>query len=156
MALVVGLNSYINVEDADTYFGDRFEAGIWSALSGPEREKALVTATTLLDDLGWVGTKAPGQSLGFPREGIYYDNRVGNYVTLTQEIPNVVLRATCELAYHIASNPTLLNQVPAPKRIKVDVIDLIPAQATPIVPREIKRLLGSLLTFFHANYWIPT
>jgi len=105
MALVVGTNSYINVADADTYFGDLIHAELWTAASEETQAKALVTATKMLDRRYWAGTKySDAQALDWPRSGL--TDPEGNEVA-EDAVPQFVLDATCELALALIEDPSI-------------------------------------------------
>jgi hypothetical protein len=94
VALEVGTNSYVSVEEADAFFADRFLAepfvGVWGNATSEDKEKALITATQRVDANRFVGAKAdPLQALEFPRR---YDVREGDepgVLVETAVLPNV-------------------------------------------------------------------
>jgi hypothetical protein len=105
MALVKGTNSYATIAEADAYFANRLENDAWLALTNPQKERALVTATRNLDLLEWEGTIASeSQPLAFPRVGTYFDARVGGYVTFGSEPPALVIQALYEMAFAASVN----------------------------------------------------
>lgn len=108
MALTVGTNSYIDADDADLYFADALHADEWAASTVPTKEKALVTATRMLDRQRWVGTKtASDQGLMWPRTGI--TDAAGTAVDSTT-VPQAVLDATCELALSLIEDQSVQTQ----------------------------------------------
>lgn len=66
-------NSYATILEADAYFLNRYHVSFWGTLSAADKEKLLVTATSLLDwYVKWVGTKySDEQALAWPRTGVY-------------------------------------------------------------------------------------
>lgn len=82
-------NSYVSVQDADAYFGDRGNTS-W-ATTQEEKEVALVRATDYVDGrfgLQFIGEKATDtQSLAWPRTNTPFTG-----------IPRQLLRACCEYA----------------------------------------------------------
>ena len=83
MALVKGTNSYVTVAEADSYFAERLHSETWSGASPTDKEKALITATGLLDQKPWVGEAEDElQPLAFPRIGYYYDPKYGRDLDL--------------------------------------------------------------------------
>ena len=106
MALTVGTDSYVSVEEADTYFAWRFfvNTSEWDNASTEQKENALVEATRRMDQLELRGRKKdPGQVLQFPR----------CYSTVVEDEPKVVCdagvlpnvkRACCEEALTILSD----------------------------------------------------
>lgn len=87
MALVVGTNSYVTVAEADTYFGDRFGADDWLALTEEVKEQLLISAMPLLETYcDWSGEKTDDeQVLEFPRNG-------------DTVVPQAIKNGQCELA----------------------------------------------------------
>jgi hypothetical protein len=152
--LIVGKNAYTTLELADAYFEDRFDADKWASVSDTDKEKALITATAMLEELEWVGTSQSGQSLSFPRNGVYYNKKTGLDEYLQDEVPVCVVNATCELAYHLVANPGVLNPDTVPPRIKVDVIDIVAAPRIPRIPRHIRQMVSHLLRP-QREFWIP-
>ena len=102
MALTVGVNSYISVEDADAILSDRLDVAAWVDASLEQKASALITATALLERETWIGQVVdPLQKLAWPRtNGTYFDARLGQSVNLNNTVPNRIVLATVELAYH--------------------------------------------------------
>lgn len=96
MALLKGTNSYLDNSDADTYFADALHSAVWDAATEANQNKALVTATRMLDRQRWEGAKTGDpQALQFPRTGL--TDRDGNAVS-SVTVPADVESATAELA----------------------------------------------------------
>ena len=94
--------SYISVEDADVYFGDRYGADQWRAATEVHKAQALATATRSIDMQRLRGRKADdAQPLAFPR-AIYWR---GAWST-EDAVPEAVKAATCEEALAILSQDT--------------------------------------------------
>jgi hypothetical protein len=110
MSLVVGTNSYIDVTNADLYFAERLHSVNWTGAETADKEKALIQATGMIDDLfDWPGTVTDeDQSLGWPRTGVY--DCEGREVD-PDTIPDAIEKATCEQAIYLlgAIDP---NQTP--------------------------------------------
>ena len=88
-------NSYISLEDADTYFLNTPHAGEWNDVHDPEA--ALLHATVLLDTLDWIGQRATDeQALEWPR--INDDDDLYEVDFADDEIPPKLKKAQCELA----------------------------------------------------------
>lgn len=89
MALVVGVNSYVTVQEADDYCADRYGYDAWATAS--DKDKALISAADILDGLCvWKGLPSEDdQVLEFPRD--ISDNVV----------PQAVKDAQCEVAFSI-------------------------------------------------------
>ena len=91
--------SYISVEDADVYFGDRYGANEWRAATEQHKAQALVTATRTIDMQRLRGRKTDdSQPLAFPR-AIYWRGAWNADTT----VPEAVKAATCEEALAILS-----------------------------------------------------
>jgi hypothetical protein len=93
VALVVGTNSYISQDDADTYFSDRLYSDDWSLSNVRDKPKALITAFNILEtSFTWFGTKTDeDQVQEFPRDD-------------ETTIPTNIISAQCEIALLIISN----------------------------------------------------
>lgn len=89
-------NSYVSLEDANTYFSTRLHAETWTSASDADKEAALITATNIID---WYytykgGKTASTQALQWPRAGV----TVGNETYPSNSLPKELIMATCELA----------------------------------------------------------
>ena len=81
MALVVGTNSYLSVEDADAlvplvYDENSEEYKSWQSMDNSQKEVLLLKATALTETLPYLGSRVPGyQSMAWPRYvfGALYD-----------------------------------------------------------------------------------
>jgi len=68
MSLTVGTDTYLDLEGAAAYFNDRLHSQAWVAATDPDRERALKTATRLLDTLDYQGVRTSRtQGLAWPR-----------------------------------------------------------------------------------------
>lgn len=84
MSITVGINSYVTLEEAELIIDDMFNADEWTALTEPQKEKALKTAVFQgLDLLSLRGTKLDPdiQVLEFPRS---FETTVSNSVKMAQ------------------------------------------------------------------------
>lgn len=159
MALEKGSNSYVTLAEAESYFADRLDAAAWTSASVTQKSQALVTATSLLDETEWVGVAvSQSQSLAFPRVGSYFDPRLGMDVSMDgTSIPNRIIAATCELAFHLLNNDGLLDDTGSVKDLSVGSIRLslvLPANKFPTtVKNTIKplRANGGATTWWRAN-----
>jgi len=147
MALVKGTNSYVTVAEANAYFEDRIGAEQWAAAPAGVREKALVTATGQLDELQWLGTAvSESQPLAFPRNGSYFESRLGLQVELDPaQTPSRIVTATYELALHLLSNTDVLSSAGDIKNLTVGSIKLEGLNSVPTMPSTVKRLYKSLI-----------
>ena len=108
-----GRTSFVTVEQADDYFDRQFNNSDWFA-TNVQNEEALVTASGILNRLGWKGTATPTSTypLAWPRNITTFVPLNGTNVTLTDDrtatsfgtIPQFIQDATCELALHIIRN----------------------------------------------------
>ena len=103
MALIVEIggldsNSYVTVAEADTYLGANLDANDWDELTDGQKEQLLKKSSALLDDFIYGGLRTiDGQSLSFPRTGLYRYEDVRLPVA-DDIIPYQVQDAQCELA----------------------------------------------------------
>jgi len=99
----VGENSYIDIDDADSYFATKYGAEAWADLSDETKDKLLITATQKIDNLTLKGRKfVYTQTLNFPRY-ICVDRElqqayIGSPGINDGTIPIQVEKATCEEA----------------------------------------------------------
>lgn len=146
MALTKGTNSYCTLAEANAYLVDRLYSDAWSLATDSLKEQALITATRVLDNLNWIGTAiSESQLLAFPRSGQYFDPRLGMTIALSDtNIPDRIIKATCELAYHLIQNEGILDDTGKLQSLKVDTISLdfiMPASKIPYsVKGQIKPL----------------
>jgi len=108
MSLIVGVNSYVSVADADAYFAERLHSSRWENASPAEKEKALIMATRSLDAaFNFFGVVADeSQKLAWPRAYVY--DPEGREIP-SDKIPEIIAFATCEQAlYLLGTDPTSL------------------------------------------------
>jgi hypothetical protein len=154
MALVKGTNSYVTVEEADSYFVDRLDVAAWSAADATSKAQALVTAASILDELSWVGTAIDElQDLAFPRSAEYFDPKVGAFIVLDAATPTRILTANKELAYHLLNNDGLQDSTGSVKNISVGPISLTSVTAPNLIPHNVKRMIKPLLQNAGSNSW---
>lgn len=119
---VTSANSYISLDDADTYFENRGNTA-WDAASDTAKEEALLRACDYLDTLNWKGYKAEYEnSLEWPRESV--DDRNG-YAVGNDEIPQKVINAQCEAALLELTAGTLTPTLDKDDRIRSEKVDVI-------------------------------
>lgn len=154
MALIKGTNSYATVAEADAYFADRLDVAAWTTGNADRKSQALITATSLLDNLDWVGVAvSESQPLAFPRSGTYFDPRIGSDVALSDTVPERIVKATFEMAYHLLNNDGLLDNTGSVKNLSIGSIKLdlvLPANKLPLT---IKRVIKPLLINSGSNIW---
>lgn len=155
MALTKGTNSYATVEEANTYFADRIDVAAWSTGLPDQKSQALITATSMLDELDWVGVAvSDSQALAFPRSGTYFDPRLGQDVSLSELIvPNRIIKATYELAYHLLNNDGLLDDTGSVKNLSIGSIKLDLVQTANRFPQVVKSLIKPLRVNGGSNMW---
>lgn len=153
MALQKGINSYVTVIEADAYFSDRLDVSAWVSADATQKAQALVTATMLLDDQIWVGTAvSESQPLAFPRNGEYFDPRLGT-TQYMDVVPARILRATMEEAYHLLNNDGVLDDTGSVATMNVAGISLSTIKAANKIPGEVQRIIKPLLENAGSNSW---
>jgi len=159
MALVKGTNSYATVLEADTYFADRIDVAAWTSADATKKSQALITATASLDEQTWAGEAVSvSQPLAFPRIAEYFDPKLGklNYLDGTL-VPDRVIKACYELAYHLVKNSEILDASTQIKNIQVGSIKLDNviniSKMSPVARQLIRPLLinGGSNVWFRAN-----
>lgn len=172
MALVKGTNSYVNLDEADSYFKDRTDVLAWDNADDTLKEKCLTTATLLLDELPWAGQAVKkDQNLAFPRSGSYRDNSRNLYIAFSGTYSftadtdgeesetdlgrdlRLLRRATYELAYHLANNEGLLDRTGEIESIKVGSISLTDIKNTSVMPSVIRKIIEPMLRNNGSRYW---
>lgn len=145
MALQKNVNSYVTVSEADSYFGDRLDVSAWTSADATKKAQALVTATALLDAQSWVGfAVSESQPLAFPRSGEYFDPRIGALITM-EAVPDRVLKANMELAYHLLNNSGILDDTGKVTTINVGQINLNTIRSPNLIPGTVSRLIKPLI-----------
>lgn len=147
MALSKGVNSYATAEEADAYFADRLDVAAWSDATAEQKAQALVTATSELDQMIWLGRAVDGeQKLAFPRVGEYLDPRLGFTVSFKATgAPDRILKACYELAYHFLNNDGLLDETGGVENLEVSGIVLTNIRKTQRVPSVVRGLISCML-----------
>ena len=162
MAVVKGTNSYASLAEAEAYFAERIDTEAWDTATAPDKEKALITATRLIDDkYEFVGmVAATEQPLSWPRMGVAY--RDGQRGTWEQPgatvVPSRVTRATLEQAIHLLLNENLLDSSNQTfEKIQIGSIKLEDSasdfKAAPIMASMVATLLKPLLVSGGSNMW---
>lgn len=145
-------NSYSAVADADTYFSDRLGTDAWTAAITATKEKALVTATRMLDRQTWEGTKTvttPEHPLAWSRTGV--TDKYGNDVD-PDTLPAAFLAGVYELALALLVDLTIqevVNTGNLNKRLKAGSVEIEyfrpSADTATRFPTVIQELLGQFL-----------
>lgn len=148
MALLLGINCYVTLAEAEEYFVTRIDTDAWDLAAPEDREKALVTATTLLDDKPYVGQLATmDQKLAWPRNNaVYFDPRVGLNLSMDGVIPPRLKQATVEQALHLLLNEKLLDDTQQTfEKIKVGPIEISDSAKDYKAPAIIHSIVDSLI-----------
>jgi hypothetical protein len=125
MALVKDTNSYVDLSEANAYFDDRLDSNNWEKASPTSKEQALITATNLLNNVSWEGEAvSDDQPLAFPRDGTYFEPRLGKMVDFPAGYPDRILTGSMELAYYLLSNESVQDETITPDVLKVGPITL--------------------------------
>jgi hypothetical protein len=163
MALEVNVNSYVDVDEAESYFETRLDVPAWHNADNEDRESSLVTATQLIDELAFKGSMTSlSQSLAWPRKNVtYYSSKAGQLLDVPSNVvPKEVKTAIFEQALHLLTNQDLLNADNQTfERIRVGPIEIAdnssnhPKVAT-VSPRT-KKILKPLLaeTEYTRTWW---
>jgi len=109
MALIVedgtgveNANSYVDLAYANAYLNSILNE-LWMSYTDVEKEAAILRGMMYLEGLNWKGDKADYYyCLEWPREGVIDRN---HYLIPSDEIPEKVKKALCELAVREAENP---------------------------------------------------
>jgi hypothetical protein len=153
MALVKGTNSYATILEADTYFSDRLDVAAWTSATESQKSQALITATSMLDDLSWTGIATDSaQFLAFPRIGYYFDPRLGITIELV-DVPSRIFTACLQLAYHLLNNDGLLDDTGSALDLNIGGISLSRIRNPGKIPSIVKRLIRPLLLNTANNTW---
>jgi hypothetical protein len=101
MALNIGIDTYITLVEATTYFESRLNTTLWDSATTANKEKALKQATQMIDFRDYKGRRySQLQILKFPRSGLRDDG-----VDLDDsEVPQKVKNAQCELAIYLLND----------------------------------------------------
>ncbi len=154
MALVKGTNAYANVAEADDYFADRLDVAAWIEADATQKAQALVTAALYLENLNWVGVVvSESQALAFPRAGSYFDPRIGYAVSLPTTVPERIIKAQYELAYHFLNNDGLLDNAGGVDSLNVGTISLTNIRPASRIPETVRQLIRPLLTNADRVWW---
>lgn len=154
MALIKGENSYETLESANSYFEDRLDAAAWSDAPELQRSQAMVTAASMLDNLTWTGAAvSESQPLAFPRNGQYFDPRIGATVSLNGQVPKRVITAQYELAYHLLNNDGLLDDTGSVSDLSLGSIKLSDVKSPKKLPSIVYSLIRPLLFPQGGSVW---
>jgi len=129
---VANAESYLSVEDADTYWSNRNDT-VWSGYSTPKKEAALRAATQYIDSTyefeSLILTST--QALKWPRGGFY---GVSLFYYEPNTVPKRLKDAVAELAYDYGANGALMqsdDRGNAIKRVKAGSVEVEYADGAP-------------------------
>lgn len=141
MALTVGIDSFITLSQAETYFDGRLYVLDWSGASDGDKEKAMKMATRALNRMAWRGSLTDdSQVLAWPRQGVI--GREGREIAVTT-VPQDVKDAQAELALALLREDlTADDSNRGVKRVKAGTVELeyngeAPAKALPDAVQEL-------------------
>lgn len=154
MALSKGINSYSTVLEADTYFAGRLDVAAWTSTDSLTKAQALITATSILDDMSWTGSAlVEDQALAFPRTGEYFDPKIGSLMSLGDDVPARIIKASMELAHHLVNNDGLQDDTGSIRRIQVGPITIENNVKPDVLPANVKRLVRPLMVNSGSHSW---
>jgi hypothetical protein len=178
MALVLGINSYATIEEADNYFESRIDVATWESADDTLKEQALVSATRYLDTLAYTGYVTDSdQSMSWPRIGSIYSSQRGrdiqfkkdytwtelgstDFTTNLYNLPleiRLIKTASIEQAYHYINNDGLLDNTGGlPDRVEVGSITIDGLNGnseTPSRSRVVSNLIKPLLINGGSSQW---
>jgi len=141
-------NSYVTRASAQSYLDTRLAVDAWTAASGPDQDRALIMATSRLEQERYEGSRTTEtQRLQWPRDGVY---DADGYAYDEDVIPRPVEEATAELALallagEISLAPTGLEGF---EELSVGPVSLTPrgAGGSPSLPAQVTRILRGLRT----------
>lgn len=138
-------NSYLTLAEAEAYFDDRLNISAWQDTDADNRTRALLHAAQRLERENWLGDRATTtQRLAWPRIGVA---KVDAEEYESDEIPQQIKDAQCELALHLLANgaaPGAGNS--RVKSFSADGLSVTREFATIVgsLPEEIAGLLAAL------------
>ncbi len=145
--VTAGVDSYVSIDDADTYAGERLFGGTWAAATVNDRHRALRNATDALDGLRWRGRPvAPSQPLAWPRVA----TAAPCGYPLAAPYPRNLERACVELASHMLRNGQLSNRMIQTTMLGDAMTIAFPTIADEL-PKHIRRLIEPFLASSSAN-----
>lgn len=146
--ITVGQNVYVSMPDAQAIADARLFAESWNAAIDATKARALITATALLDRIGWQGRKlAPTQLLAWPRVA----DRAPLGYPLTAEIPEAIKTASVELAIHLLATGTLGGGPAIMQRMLGDSMEMFYPTIADEFPKHVRRLIEPYLRASSAN-----
>lgn len=153
MALEKGVNSYVTLAEAYTYFDGRLNSTAWDVAEDPIRTQALITATIFIDNMSWKGNSlSPDQPLAFPQEGEYFDPKLGLNVPLSP-VPKRIEQGVMELALHFLTNPDVAKHTGGVTNIQVGNIKLEDVSKPVRIPNLVMSIVKPLMANQSSTWW---
>ena len=108
--LTVGVNTYVSLEDAESYFSGRVNSTAWNDTE--DKAKLLITATNMLESFDWAGNvMSDDQELAFPRSGSYYEPQLKKSIPLeSNRAKRRLLSAVCEVALSLIESDPFVSE----------------------------------------------
>lgn len=155
MAVSILIDSYVTVEEANAHLEARLGHDSWKAATVADREMALRSAASKLDEMTWGGTAVgDAQTMAFPRVMEYFDPRLGGLVYLDGSVvPSRIQLAQIELASHLMDNPDALLQTDSLRNLTVGPIAMIGLSGAPVIPSHVKGMITPLLQGGGQSSW---
>lgn len=145
--IVAGVNSYVSLETAEQIAAERLFGFHWNTADDTTRKQALITATALLDRMGWQGRpSAPTQPLAWPR----VPDRCPAGYPLSGETPAAIVTATVELAIYLLGRGELSGQPIMQRMLGDSMVMYFPTIADEL-PKHVRRLIEPFLRATSAN-----
>lgn len=132
MAVTVSTsNSYITLENAETYFEERLNSDAWEDANENDKKRALITSTKSIDRLNFSGGKTNDeQVLQFPRDD-------------DASIPQTIKDATCENALMLLDDKDVEDEIERVRIRQESVADIKVAYDTTHAPENIMAGIAS-------------
>lgn len=139
----VDANSYVTLDEANTYLEAHLNAETWSALDDERKKASLIHAARLIETFRFGGLKSTStQALEWPREGVY--DRNGYYV---DGIPRKLKDAQCEIAIWELMEPDRLAgrfELETMEAVKIGPINYNVTKGAPVLPSYITDMLKAI------------
>lgn len=138
-------NSYCTDAEALAYHQTRHLNSVWEETDKTEREKVLMWATRLMDQLNWRGRRSvQTQALRWPRVGCV--DREGFPVTYT-DVPKIIKEACAEWAFYLLTEDRTLDEGGLVELGgKVGPITNAPMYARKVMPDGVRDMLAPFIT----------
>lgn len=139
---------YLLLADAEAYLAASLHATAWDSATTAQRNKAIVTATRMLDRQRWAGEKTDAaNTLSWPRSGVTDD--YGEDVD-EDTIPQAVVDACAELAAHLLADASAQSNATAGSNVKkLDArgvsVEFFGPRSAGRFPTIVQELIGAFL-----------